>query len=100
VDFPSSLTLIDVDSLCLAYRDAPTKYLALSYVWGQIPDTLELNRATATALFQAGVLGRPETKAKIPKTIWDAVQLTHSLGIRYIWVDRLCIVRLPDGEYR
>lgn len=91
---PSSVILIDVTSLCLVENDGTAQYLALSYVWGQIPETLELTRATAQNLFDVGALGLPEVDGKIPKTIMDAMKLTRSLDIRYLWVDRLCIVSL------
>src|SRR5262245_7891298 len=92
MEFPSSLTFVDVMSSCLAKGDGTVKYLALSYVWGDRSDTLELNRTTARKLFDVGVLGLPDVENQIPKTIGDAMQLTKKLGIRYLWVDRLCIV--------
>ena len=92
IEFPSSLTLIDVTSLCLTNSTGTAKYLALSYVWGQISGTLELNRTTASKLFDTGIFGLSEVEKKLPKTIRDAMWLTKSLDIRYLWVDRLCIV--------
>ncbi|KAH9893258.1 hypothetical protein C8Q73DRAFT_666029 [Cubamyces lactineus] len=31
--------------------------------------------------------------SRLPKTIVDAVQITYALGIRYLWVDSLCIIQ-------
>ncbi|KAL6820462.1 heterokaryon incompatibility domain-containing protein [Trichoderma sp. SZMC 28015] len=45
------------------------EYAALSYVWGQ----------------------RPEDLVDWPATVLDAVNVSRKLGLRYLWVDRLCI---------
>lgn len=29
----------------------------------------------------------------LPRTLWDAVKTTRSLGLRYLWIDALCIVQ-------
>lgn len=83
-------------SLCLIQNNGTVTYLALSYVWGQLADTLELNRSTASKLFEVGAFDLPEVENKLPKTIKGAMRLTQKLGIRYLWVDRLCIVRPPS----
>lgn len=45
------------------------EYAALSYVWGQ----------------------RPEDLVDWPATVLDAVAVSRTMGLRYLWVDRLCI---------
>ncbi|KAM0209719.1 hypothetical protein ACHAQD_011060 [Fusarium lateritium] len=50
------------------------RYTALSYVWG--------NKTTETW----------------PKVVWDAVIATKDLGIRYLWVDRLCMQEVQPAE--
>ncbi|PTD05043.1 hypothetical protein FCULG_00000332 [Fusarium culmorum] len=50
------------------------RYAALSYVWG--------NTKTETW----------------PKVVWDAVIASKDLGIRYLWVDRLCMEQLQPAE--
>ncbi|KAL7924683.1 heterokaryon incompatibility domain-containing protein [Trichoderma austrokoningii] len=45
------------------------EYAALSYVWGQ----------------------RQEDLVDWPATVLDAVDVSRRLGLRYLWVDRLCI---------
>ncbi|KAH7064320.1 heterokaryon incompatibility protein-domain-containing protein [Paraphoma chrysanthemicola] len=70
-------------------RDA---YCALSYCWGR-------NRAftTTIATFRDRVNGfRIE---ELPKTISDAVLLARALGMRYIWVDSICIIQDSDVDW-
>lgn len=33
----------------------------------------------------------------LPRTIYDAVVATHGIGLRYLWVDAMCIVQ-DDGD--
>lgn len=37
---------------------------------------------------------------KLPRTIRDAVTVTRSLGIRYLWVDALCIIQDSQSDWR
>ncbi|RSL95578.1 hypothetical protein CEP52_011984 [Fusarium oligoseptatum] len=52
------------------------RYVALSYVWG--------NKRSAPGTW--------------PKVIWDAIIATKDLGVRYLWVDRLCIDHTRPAE--
>jgi hypothetical protein len=53
-----------------------TEYTALSYVWGSTPADL----------------------VDWPKTVLDAIEVTKELGMKYLWVDRLCINQSDTGE--
>lgn len=65
-------------------------YVALSYVWG-------LTQNYTTVLDNIRIhqqQGSLETFLdKIPKVIRDAMDLVRRLGLRYLWVDSLCIVQ-------
>ncbi|THU87280.1 HET-domain-containing protein [Dendrothele bispora CBS 962.96] len=64
-------------------------YLALSYVWGEHqPNRLKNEN------FDSYIQRIPAKE--IPKTIMDAITVTHKLGFRYLWVDSYCI--LQDSE--
>ncbi|KAF3802795.1 hypothetical protein GCG54_00014032, partial [Colletotrichum gloeosporioides] len=68
-------------------RNASGKYAALSYMWGQGKDHF---RTTIASLedYKAGI----EIKA-MPQTFQDAVITTRRLGLRYLWIDALCIIQ-------
>lgn len=85
------LLLVDVQERCLVKRaSAGIKYVALSYVWGssQVTKTTMKNLAE---FMEKGSLSKPEIV--LPKSIDDAIFITRELGIRYIWIDSLCIVQ-------
>ncbi|KAF9463853.1 heterokaryon incompatibility protein-domain-containing protein [Collybia nuda] len=65
------------------------KYAALSYVWGadQAHKTTTQNIEKYIKEIQVSLL---------PQTIFDAIKSTPLLGLRYLWVDSLCI--LQDSE--
>lgn len=60
------------------------RYTALSYRWGS--DTSYTLRAETEAQMREGA-----SIAELPKTLRDACTITSRLGIKYIWIDRLCI---------
>lgn len=70
-------------------RIADYRYVALSYVWGKVPQRMMLLRSNWHVLKEPGAL-RPEA---VSKTINDAIILTGMLGFRYLWVDALCILQ-------
>lgn len=66
------------------------RYVALSYCWGGAQDQDCFLKTETKTL--------PEWKQRIPlkrfpRTLRDAVLLTRRLGVRYIWIDALCIVQ-------
>jgi hypothetical protein len=71
----------------------PGQYIALSHCWGK-EQLLTTTRATVHDRASAIPL---ET---LPKTFQDAVQLTRRLGIRYIWIDSLCIIQDSAEDWK
>lgn len=35
----------------------------------------------------------------LPATFGDAVRVTRALGLLYLWIDSLCIIQGPDGDF-
>ncbi|KAK5109265.1 hypothetical protein LTR62_007139 [Meristemomyces frigidus] len=69
------------------------RYAVLSYVWG----THDTKRLIQTNLED---FGHSIAVIDLPQTILDAISLTSALGIRYLWVDSLCILQdsSPDKD--
>jgi hypothetical protein len=61
-------------------------YIALSYCWGTTPT---MTTTSKTLQRRKSVI----LLADLPKTISDAVMVARGLGIRYLWVDALCILQ-------
>ncbi|KAH7073785.1 heterokaryon incompatibility protein-domain-containing protein [Paraphoma chrysanthemicola] len=66
-------------------------YAALTYCWGgdQIAKAVAANVAQLQAGLDLGLL---------PQTIKDAICVTRGLGLRYLWVDCLCIIQDDDDD--
>ncbi|KAJ8132969.1 hypothetical protein O1611_g657 [Lasiodiplodia mahajangana] len=86
--------LIDVENECLVevpeIVDSPKArvFAALSYVWGGGQKTT-LTRATYDKFHTAGSL-TPKDES-ISRTIRHAIVLCKDLGMKFLWVDALCI---------
>lgn len=65
-------------------------YVALSHCWGK-KQSLTTERATLRARRQGFSL------SVLPKTFRDAIYVTRELGIRFIWIDSICIIQ--DDRY-
>jgi hypothetical protein len=66
------------------------QYVALSYCWGQNPDD---NCMTIMSNFRSRLLPEGLPRDQLPGTIRDAVAVTERLGIKYIWIDALCMLQ-------
>ncbi|KAK4032695.1 heterokaryon incompatibility protein-domain-containing protein, partial [Parachaetomium inaequale] len=80
--------------LYLSSLDNPTfaHYATLSHRWGgRIPFTTTIS--TFTKRVNGFWLG------EIPQSFQDAVLVARSLGLRYLWVDSLCIVQDDEADW-
>ena len=102
ISHANSLILIDLQRACLARTagNFTSKYIALSYVWGVLPGILESNINNIDHLCIPGSLDKLENLSRIPRTIRDAMTLTKAMNIRYLWVDRLCIIQDDFYHFR
>lgn len=83
--------MIDTMNGCLVPAGEGTRYVALSYVWGQT-EMLKTTTETLSALKVPGALSG-NTGLKIAPVIRHAIALVPQLGERYLWVDSLCITQ-------
>jgi hypothetical protein len=75
-------------------RGALGEYVALSHCWGSEGGVLK----TTTTNIEHHIQGI--AWASLPPTFQDAITITRGLGIRFLWIDSLCIVQndLDDWE--
>ncbi|KAK3304756.1 heterokaryon incompatibility protein-domain-containing protein, partial [Chaetomium strumarium] len=69
-------------------------YVALSHCWGRQPFLRTLS-GSLDAHRSEGIAW-----ARLPQTFRDAVEVTRSLGVRYLWIDSLCIVQDDEHDWR
>lgn len=86
----SGFRLIDTSTRCLvsyeAFEGRP-EYVALSYTWASVSDTsLHLTRDALSTFYKPGAIGGSNLFV-------DAMYLCHSIGQRYLWIDKLCIIQ-------
>jgi hypothetical protein len=106
--------LIDVIDERLVQETERCDYVALSYVWGNIP-TLLATRKNAEEIpilltIRDNVKRLSDPKglsplqlaafeaARIPRTVLDAMEFTRRIGMRHLWVDTMCIVQDDEGD--
>ncbi|KAF1926799.1 HET-domain-containing protein [Didymella exigua CBS 183.55] len=69
------------------------RYVALSYCWGP-PSAATLQLKTTHETYQERLIGiNADSLTPVMK---DAVDFTHALSFRYLWIDALCIIQ---GDY-
>lgn len=79
------ITTKDLSPLC--------KYATLSHCWGgQVP--VQLNKETRSQLISGYSVD------SLPRTFADAVRITRRLGLRYVWIDSLCIKQDSEEDWR
>ena len=96
---PLPTRLIDVNPtpnglspFLLETQGALGRYVALSYMWGNgLP--LKLTKQNLNAFKSSIPWG------KIPKTLQDAMIITHRVGLRYIWIDSLTIIQDDRNDW-
>lgn len=70
------------------------RYATLSYCWGKFAHTPWVTTC-ANLSMRLHCLQRE----RLPLTLRDALQIAERLGIRYLWVDALCIVQDDEGDW-
>ncbi|KFY81960.1 hypothetical protein V500_10938 [Pseudogymnoascus sp. VKM F-4518 (FW-2643)] len=97
LEIPAELPtrVIDVGDSChdphLYITNGETgRFTALSHCWG--PPQMSFKRLATT---QTNLLAHCERMAldELPQTFRDAINVTRDLGLRYIWIDSLCIIQ-------
>lgn len=90
-DATSILTLVSGQKI------SDRKFVALSHCWGAtLPGKVPSYCTTKENI------GDRETEfliTDLPVTFQDAIEVTRQLGLRYIWIDSLCIIQGKEGDW-
>lgn len=68
------------------------RYLALSHPWGSPP-----HFCTCPKNLNDHKIGI--SLELLPNTFRHAIQITRKLGLQYLWIDSICIIQGPEGDF-
>ncbi|KAI9649471.1 hypothetical protein NHQ30_002047 [Ciborinia camelliae] len=71
-------------------------YIVLSYCWGLTPRDAPWQLTTITTPQFATEI----PLAILPQTLHDAIMWTRKLGVRYIWIDSMCIIQDSKEDWQ
>lgn len=103
---PNRLLFVgDLNSTCvqlvsnLAKDALPVVYVALSHRWGTASNVED--KFTTTTTENIRLIEAPEgvEDVSLPRTFRDAVIITRQLGVKYLWIDSLCILQSRGPEH-
>jgi hypothetical protein len=72
------------------------RYVALSHRWGD-PDK---HKSICLLIDNLEQWQRHINLSKLPQTFQDAVKITRQLGIRYLWIDSMCILQDSQEDWK
>lgn len=75
--------------------DSRYPYAALSHCWGREPFLRTLSSNIARHQRRGGI-----ALARLPLTFREAIECTRGLGLRYLWIDSLCIVQDDPDDWQ
>ena len=70
-------------------------YIALSHCWGPLKE----NEKFCTSKHNIKQLKVCIEEDSLPRTFRDALTITRGLGIKYIWIDSLCIIQDDEDDW-
>lgn len=107
--FPTRLidvgTVLDPQlRLIETHEEQPTdhRYIALSHPWGdtkQYPPFNTVRKDLSGEKRDVESFKQRIPYEELPATFRDTVDSTRALGVRYLWVDSICIIQGPDGDF-
>ncbi|RSL61509.1 hypothetical protein CEP51_013626 [Fusarium floridanum] len=93
---PTRLIQVEQDTLRLVESAEATitdPFVSLSHCWGGA-DILTLTTENIKALKEDIPF------LELPETFQDAIQVVRTLGVKYIWIDSLCIIQNSDQDWQ
>ncbi|OTB05609.1 hypothetical protein M426DRAFT_10357 [Hypoxylon sp. CI-4A] len=83
-------------SLINTYGQLDFNYVALSHCWGKLPENLRFFTSRENIRHREKGIEFCE----LPRTFQDAVTVTRGIGIRYLWIDSLCIIQQDEEDWK
>ncbi|KAK4166987.1 heterokaryon incompatibility protein-domain-containing protein [Cladorrhinum sp. PSN259] len=74
------------------HREPPI-YCCLSHCWGGVTD-IPLLKCDTLQSFMSGI-----DITSLPRTFQDAILISRQLGVRYLWIDSLCILQDSTDDW-
>lgn len=91
-DGSENLKLLDTRQSGIS-DDVELEYATLSHCWGET-EHIATNTVTMKK-YEAGI-----AFSELNRTFQDAVLVTRALGLRYVWIDSLCIIQDSDSDWQ
>jgi hypothetical protein len=66
------------------------QYVALSYVWGSVASYKTMLQNVMEHRTHGGL---ESVFHRFPKAVQDSIKLVRQLGVKYVWIDALCIIQ-------
>jgi len=78
-------------------RSKDTRYACLSHQWGK-PD---MNARSVMTTVKSNLQSRLKgfDLENLPERYQEAMIICHLLGVRYIWIDSLCIIQVSESRH-
>lgn len=84
-EMKTKLFVIDLHDFCIVPAPKDCVYAALSYVWGAQPGEYDTN------IIPSSDVERVDFPERYSLTMVHACNVVKQLGIRYLWVDQVCV---------
>jgi hypothetical protein len=98
MELPTRLVAIGMPSdsiIRVVHPDTAVKYAAVSYRWGDV--SRHLDYQTTRANLKEKEKGISLTS--LPLLLQHAIEVARAIGTGYVWIDALCIIQGPGGDY-
>jgi hypothetical protein len=98
----SPVRLVETENVKITIEDRISPYIALSHPWGPPPHfcTYPDDPHSPFAVNSLSKHKKGIEVTALPATFQDAVRATRALGKRYLWIDSLCILQGPKGDFK
>ena len=97
-----TVRLVETKEVDIPIKDRVSPYIALSHPWGPPPHFCTFPNDPGRPLAR-NTLAQHKVGIDVsvlPATFRDGVIATRALGKKYLWVDSLCILQGPKGDFQ